>query len=303
MGQNDRIYCVPIGEDRPHSIYRYTDEIYKIVQFYKVRLPRMPGDQKENKHYDHKLDSSLSRSKRVLLELALCNQWEYFCTFTQDEEKRSRDDLVEFHEDLTQFIRDQRKKGFDIKFVFVPEMHKDGSWHAHGLLSGVPESQLESFRDMDKRGYRSANGRRLPKKLRESDFLNWKTYQSKFGFCSLGKIQNPVASGFYITKYITKESNRMVSDVGLHCYWASRGLQHATKHLDFYGREPYIDELLTNKYDFCRTGMTHQKQGFSWYFGFEFLDIQSLEKLDIAAYNVVQEVEEYCEFEQLVLSM
>lgn len=303
MGQSDRIYITNIGEDRPHSLVRFTDQIYKVIQWYSVRMPRMPGDNQEFKHYDHKLDSSLSRSRRVLLELALCNPWEYFCTFTQDGEKRSRDNLLEFHEDLTQFIRDQRKKGFPIKFVFVPETHEDGSWHVHGLLSGLPESQLESFRDMDKRGYRSVNGRRLPKKLRESQFLNWTSYQSKFGFCSLGKIRNPVASGFYITKYITKESDRMVRELHLQSYWPTRGLNKAEKHLDFFGRDPLIESFLTNKYEFCRTGMTHQKQGLDWTFGSEFVDFRDLEPLDIAAFEVAQEVEEYCQFEQLVLSM
>ena len=196
MGHNDRIYISSVGEDRPHTMIKYTDQIFKVIQWYSVRLPRLRGEKKEAKHYDYKLDSSLSRSRRMLLEYALCNSWDYFCTFTQDGEKRSRDDLAQFGTDLGQFIRDQRKKGFPIKHVIVPEMHKDGSWHAHGLLSGIPESQLESFRDMDKRGYRSANGRRLPKKLRESNFYNWKSYQGKFGFCSLGKIRNPVASGF-----------------------------------------------------------------------------------------------------------
>lgn len=304
MGQNDRIYISSVGEDRPHTMIRYTDQIFKVIQWYSVRLPRLPGDKKEAKHYDHKLDSSLSRSRRVLLELALCNHWDYFCTFTQDNEMRSRDNLVEFHKDLTQFIRDQRKKGFPIKFVFVPELHEDGSsWHVHGLLSGLPESELELFRDMDKRGYRSANGRRLPKKLRESNFYNWKSYQGKFGFCSLGKIRNPVASGFYITKYITKESDRMVRDVGLQSYWPTRGLNHAEKHLDFFGRDLFIDSLLTNKYEFCRTGMTHQRQDLDWTFGMEFADFTTLEPLDIAAFDVAQEVEDYCQFEQLVLSM
>ena len=303
MGHNDPIYISSVGEDRPHTMIKFTDHIYKVIQWYRVRLPRLPGDKAEFKHYDHKLDSSLSRSRRVLLELALCNPWDYFCTFTQDGEKRSRDNLVEFHEDLTQFIRDQRKKGFLIKFVFVPETHEDGSWHVHGLLSGLPESELELFRDMDKRGYRSAKGRRLPKKLRESQFMNWTSYQSKFGFCSLGKIRNPVASAFYITKYITKESDRMVCEVRLQSYWSARGLNHAEKHLDFFGRDLFVDSLLTNKYEFCRTGMTHADQNLDWTFGMEFVDFKDLRPLDIAAFDVVQEVEDYCQYEQLILSM
>lgn len=290
-------------EYRPHTLYRYTDQVFKIVQFYKVRLPRFGIEKKESQHYDFKLDASLSRSRRVLLELALCNRWDYFCTFTQDKALRDRVDLKKFHSDLTQFIRDQRKKGFPIKFVFVPELHEDGtSWHVHGLLTGVPSDQLISFAEMDRRGYRTPAGRRLPLRLRNSSFMNWTAYQSKFGFCSLGKIRNPVASGFYITKYITKESDRMVREVGLQSYWPSRnGLLKAEKHLDFYGRDPSIDALLTNKYEFCKTGMTFPVHGLDWSFGSEFIDFYDLAPLDISDFEIMEEVEEVEAFDQLIM--
>lgn len=75
-------YCVSPGEDRSHSVYRYTDQIYKVVQWYTVRGHFGPGPAENRKHYDKKLDSSVSRAKRVILEKALCNPWDWFCTFT-----------------------------------------------------------------------------------------------------------------------------------------------------------------------------------------------------------------------------
>lgn len=302
-------HCVAAGPDRDHSVWRYTDQIYKIVQFYKIRLHLGPGPKGSQKHYEKKLDSSLSRSRRVILEKALCNPWEYFCTFTIAESKHDRKNLIHWRDSFTQWMRDQRKKGFNIQYLLVPERHKDGSWHAHGLFMGLPASQMISFRDMDKSGYRSAEGRRLPVKLRKSDFLNWPAYQEKFGFCSFGPLRNPVAAGFYVTKYVTKENGDMVQQVGLHSYYCSKGLLGATKHIDFYGRDPLIDSLLTNKYDFCATGMTQLSDCLDWTFCFEFMDFSLLEPLNLETYDQSVktepelEADSYFDFEQLVLSL
>jgi len=297
--------CVSAGEDRSHSIYRYTDQIYKVIQFYSVYAHAGPGPKETQKHHDKKLDSSISRTKRIILEKVLCNPWEWFCTFTISESKYDRKDLAAWRDSFTQWMRDQRKKGLPIQYLLVPEQHQDGSWHAHGLFSGLSEDDLPLFRDLDKAGYRLPSGKRLPIKLRQSNYRNWPAYQEKFGYCSFGRIQNPIAAGFYITKYITKDHDRMVSQVGLHSYYASRGLQGATKHLDFFGRDPEIDALLVNKYDFCATGMTHVKDDCDWSFAYEYADFRDLEPLDFESPELEKsapelEADQYYDFEQMM---
>ena len=32
-----------------------------------------------------------------------------------------------------------------ITFVLVPEQHKDGAWHEHGLISGLPGEDIRMF--------------------------------------------------------------------------------------------------------------------------------------------------------------
>ena len=297
-------HCVSPGEDRAHSVYRYTDQIYKVIQWNRLITHFGPGPVDQQKHYDKKLDSSVSRSRRVILEKVLCNHWDWFCTFTISEDKFNRSDLLTWRDSFTQWMRDQRKKGFPIQYLVVPEQHGDGSWHAHGFISGLPETELISFKELDRRGYRSVNGRRLPKKLRFSKYLNWPAYMEKFGFCSFGKIVNPVAAGFYITKYITKDNDRMVKEVGLHSYYSSKGLNTAEKHVDFFGRDPEIDRLLVNKYEFCSTGMTHVKQEYDWTFCQNFIDFGSLDPIEFNAYSeektpAEQEADDYYAFEQL----
>lgn len=294
--------CISPGEDREHTIYRYTDQIYKIVQFYSVRLRLGPGPKEAQTHHDEKLDSSISRARRVILEKALCNKWDWFCTLTISADKADRQDLSSWWPRVSQWFRDLRKKGYEIKYLIVPERHADGSWHAHGLLSGIPVSSLVTFHDLDLRGYRSSNGKRLPKDLRESGYYNWPEYQEKFGFCSLGSIEDAVACGFYMAKYITKDQSRMVSDVGLHAYYVTQNLNVATKHLDFYGRDPFVDTLLVNKYDFCATGMTHVKHDLDWTFGLDFSNFTSLFDSSESSNEAEACADAYFEFEQMCMS-
>lgn len=296
--------CISPGLPRDHSVYRYTDQIYKIVQFYNPRGLVGSGSKEKERHYEEKLAASLSRSRRVVLEKALCNEWDYFATFTISAAKADRTDLPTWWTSFSQWLRDERRKGYDIRFLIVPERHEDGSWHAHGLLAGVPEDQLITFREMDRRGYRSPEGRRLPQKLRRSGYYNWPGYQKKFGFCSLGKIKNPIACGFYITKYITKDADSMVRAVGLHTYYVSRGLNAATKHLDFFGRDPFVDSVLTYKGEFCASGFTSLRDDLDWTFLLEY-DSSPLEELNffITEEDVLPdpaiEAIQFCEFSQL----
>ena len=226
----------------------------------------------ENKHYDKKLESSLSRARRVLLELALCNPWDYFCTFTISKDKHDRSDLAAWYKKFSQWLRDQRKKGLEISYVFVPERHKDGAWHCHGFMRGNME--LVSF------AQERSEGRVLPDKLVKCDFLDWPAYRDKFGFCSFGLVKNPVAAGFYITKYLTKDLDRSVSSLGGKMYYASQGLNRAEKHGEIFGNCGALDKYLVNHYDFCDTGMTHTQDRLDWSFGLEYMDFQPLDVVE-----------------------
>lgn len=273
-----------------YNIYRYTDEVYKVVKFRSV-APRLGIVHDRDKHYDHKLDASLSRAKRVVLELALCNEWMFFCTFTINKSKFDRTDLDAWYKSFNQFIRDTRKKsGLDIRYVLVPEKHADGSWHMHGMFSDI-SPLLSSFADL------LAAGANVPLHLATSGYFNWLDYQRKFGFCSFGLIRNSVACAFYVTKYVSKSLSESVSQVGRHLYYASQGLNRAQFHGDVYGNCEYLNSFLRNHYDFCSTGMTALKDGVSWDFALEYMDYELMVPLDQAVEE--PEVDRFFEYSQL----
>lgn len=248
--------------ERYHLVTQFGDSIYKITQHYGLRPYLVRGPRAESQHSDVKLSSSVSRTKRLVLELALANDWDYFITMTLDEKKLNRFDLDAWHSKFQEWLKYRRKKyGWKISYLLVPEQHGDGAWHCHGLIKGVMPLDLVPFSNMDKAGYCSENGRRLKASLRNSDYLDWREYRNSFGFVSLGPLKSQQAASFYVTKYITKDLARCVSTCGKHMYWASRGLNRPVKFGEFEDRNSYIDSLLVNKYEFCATGFVLPGEG------------------------------------------
>ena len=249
-----------------YTIHRYRDDIYKVVAFKGNRDPDVMyvRDREEQQHNDAKLDSNFSRARSVVLQYALCNPWDYFFTGTLDCAKMNRYDLDTFVSRLMQFIRDKRKK-YAAKFqvLLVPERHKDGAWHIHGLIYGLPDAALCSFAPP------------APQHLIDHGFLNWPDYMEKFGFCSLAPIRDPIATAFYITKYISKDLSRRSSDLGKHLYFHSRPLKKAAKASDVYYFNPGLDEYCTEDHDFCKTGMVENA---TWSFPYIWDGVEVIEE-------------------------
>ena len=91
---------------------------------------------KKNFHFNEKkLNNNIIRAKSIVFELASCNNFYWFFTGTINQ-NHNRKDLKWLIRNTNQIIRDCRKKyGGEWYYLFIPEKHKDGSWHIHGLLS------------------------------------------------------------------------------------------------------------------------------------------------------------------------
>ncbi len=154
----------------------------------------------------------------------MCNEWEWFFTGTIDSRKYDRTDLKRFRNDFTRYLqRYGRQNGLNIQYLIIPEMHKDKkSWHVHGFIKGLPVEYLTEFR----------KNKHLPKYLRKRlnygyKVYEWKPYSEKFGFNDFERIRDLRRSANYICKYITKDLGRSVTELGMHTYFASKGLDTA----------------------------------------------------------------------------
>lgn len=215
--------------DNYFSIKKYNDNYYKLTIF-KHAISNCSNSKKvkgTHKEYDEKLDFSVSRSRSKVFEYAMCNEFEYFITITLDKKKvKSRHDLDTYIKDLGQFIRNERRRtGSDIQYVLVPEEHKDGAWHMHGLVKGINPSDLKDFREYE------VIDEKILKLLNEGHMLyNWLGYANKFGFNSVEKIRDTERVSKYIIKYISKElSETQRKRKHKKLYYCSRGLKVSEK--------------------------------------------------------------------------
>lgn len=157
-----------------------------------------------------RLDASISRTCRKVYELAVCNPWQYFVTFTLDETKANRTNVDDNVARFAQWVRNERRyHGHDVRYLLLPEYHADGSAvHFHGLLAGVPDELTERV------------------KAKRKTYLNLAYWYKNMGFSLLEPVKNPDAVAKYVTKYITKEVALCVPQ-GAHALYASQGLKRA----------------------------------------------------------------------------
>lgn len=267
-----------------YTIHQYREDVYKVVAFKRRLDPDVLflRDREDDQHNDTKLDNNFSRARSMVLQYALCNFWEYFFTGTLDRAKQDRFDLDTYASRLMQFIRDKRK-AYKARFqvLLVPEYHQDGAVHIHGLVHGLPGSAVIPFWCMRRMG---AN---VPDTLANGGFLNWPDYQDKFGFCSLAPIRDPLATAFYISKYVSKDLSRRAGDLGKHLYFHSRPLQKAVKASDIYFPNPALDRYCVNDYDFCKTGMVKDAD---WTFPFAWAGVELPEAFPLPMEDDLQQV-------------
>lgn len=178
---------------------------FKLTVFLTSRgsLVSSKDNQKSVSENDEKLDNNISRAKSRVLELALCNPWEYFATLTINAEKQDRYNLKDYIRDLGVWIGNYNKKySARMKYLIVPEQHKDGAYHAHALLMGVaPESLVKN----------------------QYGYLDMPYYSNRFGFISLDPVRDLNRTASYVTKYVTKDfaTQREKKE---HLFYSSQGL-------------------------------------------------------------------------------
>lgn len=181
------------------------------------------GGDKETE-FKERLKNSISRTKNRIFEIAACNDFQWFFTGTLNPNWHDSGNLGEFRKKFTQMIRDFRKKtGCDVRYLLIPEQHKSGAWHMHGLLGGLPVEMLHKFSIVEHLPHKILN------RVKEyDDVYNWEEYSRKFGFTTLTPIHDKAATTAYITKYITKDCYSSAISNNNHMYYCSCGLKKAT---------------------------------------------------------------------------
>lgn len=129
------------------------------------------------------------RARKQLFELCACNDFDLFFTLTLNKEVIDRYDYKTVVRRFGQWADNRvRRKG--LRYVAVPELHKDGAVHFHGLCNASACSLVDSGETDKKSGQKVYN------------LADW-----NLGFTTAIYVYGARdAAAHYVAKYVTKQA-------------------------------------------------------------------------------------------------
>lgn len=188
------------------------DKFNDLINIDDVGCDDVTPEEKENARLHSELNN-YKRAKNKIYDYARCNMWTHFLTFTFNPDKVDRSNYDECKSKLTKWLNNisQRYCNGNLKYLIVPELHKDGvNYHFHGLLANCDGIIFEPSGLVDRTGRSIYN---LP--------------QYKLGFSTATKITSVEKACGYIAKYVTKQLDLKLK--GKRRYLASTNLNVPTE--------------------------------------------------------------------------
>ena len=134
----------------------------------------------------------------------LANNFQIFATFTFSPKKVDRFDIDACKSKLKRWLDRQREKNANLKYIVVPERHKNGANHFHALFENIDSFTLHKT------------------KIRQENRDVFTMRDWRFGYSNVKFIDsNRLKVAAYITKYITKD---MITIENKRRYWSSHNL-------------------------------------------------------------------------------
>lgn len=139
------------------------------------------------------IDRARRRARAKIFDLAFCNDWDWFVTLTLDKNQIDRYDYKVIVKKLNTWLNNRvQRKG--LKYILVPEYHKDRAIHFHGLTNNV---------------LKLANSGKV-RQTKEGGKPVFNCPEWNFGFSAFLPLSGDKARYCgYISKYITKDGEKV----------------------------------------------------------------------------------------------
>lgn len=198
----------------------------------------------EGERIEKNVNDSLRRAKNKIFEIALANGWDYMVTLTLDNEKIDRYSKTEVLKVIGKWLDNQVQRK-QLKYLIVPELHKDGAIHFHGLMSGnVKITQSGTYKIEGKKAPVKKNT--LTRRGLSPDSPNVRVVYNvngfPYGFSTAVKLDGQserVAT--YMTKYITKDLDKIFGSYYKAGGNIKRELDFVLMNLDFVGMKQFSE--------------------------------------------------------------
>lgn len=171
-------------------------------------IPFYPPDDdliSDEKIIDKELEKmrAIWKIKTKIKDYVLCNDFDCFWTITFGDDRYDYE--VAFSK-MSKWLRKMKDKYGKFNYIIIPELHKDGAIHFHGVTGGFKGNIIYS-------GVKH-------KKVKVYNCVDW-----EHGFTTITKMRSREKCATYVTKYFTKEMQNSIVGKGKKKYWSSRGLR------------------------------------------------------------------------------
>lgn len=169
---------------------------------------------------------SVSRTRREIADIVLCNDFDKFATFTFDPKKHPKaNDLNYAKSKMIKWLGNQQALYGSFRYLMVYEYQKNGNLHFHALLGGFTGK------------YHRTNMRGNAEQKRQCYKVD--SWENSYGFADMEDISDKQRIALYIGKYITKDIDSTLHVKGSKRYFSSKGLRRPPKT---YGQT--IEEIM-----------------------------------------------------------
>lgn len=184
---NAKIKYYPDGSEK---LIVFNKPVYILPGYEQHNYTERERPEKYNTDGESRIDN-LIRSKNKVFDIAFMNDFQYFVTITLDKEKIDRYDISVIKKAIRTFLNNQAKRK-GLVYLILPEFHKDGAIHFHGLIKGDKLNFTDS-------GKQTKDGKVI------YNWLDW-----KYGFSTAIPLTGDTSFvAKYITKYVTKDFKKI----------------------------------------------------------------------------------------------
>lgn len=144
-----------------------------------------------DKSQEERTRKQLYAIRRRIRGYALANDFKWFVTLTFNPEKINSLDYNIAKTALLRWCRLIRNRYGKFDYLLVPELHKSGAVHFHGLIGNISADFAEAVSPKTRKPL-IRHGRQV------YNLTDW-----EYGFSDCEKIESPERAASYITKYVT----------------------------------------------------------------------------------------------------
>lgn len=198
------------SKEKDSFLVERDDELIELYSY--MAFGTKPPKEQKQENPLHSFYVSYNRTKNKIYNYARDNTWEWFLTFTFDPKQVDSFNYDEVVKVMSDFLRDiGNNTKIKTKYLIVPEKHKSGRYHLHGVFSNMDMSLWK----MQFSGHTTKGG--LP-------IYNIGGFP--YGFTTATQVQSSTRVSHYISKYITKDMFGGIKNKKR--YWSTRNLNSGT---------------------------------------------------------------------------